>query len=116
MTSDDLWIEDGYTATKTVPAVAGLYPELKITYRPALSRERHAHRIKVQTPDPVVIDNHETDLIVKFVVAVNGKEMKDKDRVARLKPAIRAHLVDMVLGYTPEDERAAALNLPLASG
>jgi hypothetical protein len=110
--SDDLFIDDGYTATKTVPAISGLYPELKITYRPALSKERHAYRIKSQSADALVVDSHETELIAKFVVAINGRETKDKEKVARLKPAIRALMVDLVLGYTPEDERACAANLP----
>ena len=110
--SDDLFIDDGYTASKTIPQVSGLYPELKVTYRPALSRERHAYRIKSQSVDPAVVDNCETDLICKFVVAINGTELKDKEKVARLKPSIRAQLVDLVLGYSAEDERRNATNLP----
>lgn len=107
--SDALYIEDGYTQTRTVPAAAGLYPELVVVYRPALARERKAYHAKGQSPDPAVLDNHETDLIGKYVVSVNGGEM-EKGKTARLKPAVRAILVDLVLGYAPADEARDAKN------
>jgi hypothetical protein len=105
--SDAIYIDDGYTQTKTVPGVAGLYPELVVVFRPALARERKAYHQKGQSPDPGVLDTHETELIAKYVVSVNGGEVKDKDRTARLKPAVRGILVDLVLGYAPADEYAA---------
>jgi hypothetical protein len=104
----ELFIDDGYTQSRTIPAVPGLHPDLTVMYRPALDKERAAYRLKSQSSDPAVIDNHTTDLIVKFIVSVNGEEMKDKPRVAKLKPAIRAYLVDLVLGYLPADEIADA--------
>lgn len=106
----DLYIEDGYTATRTIPAVPGLYPELRITYRPALDKERNAHRLKGQSSDPAVLDGYNTDLIIKHIVSVNGEEMKEKPKVATLKPAIRGHCVDLVLGYLPADEASDAKN------
>lgn len=106
----DLFIEDGYTATRTIPAVPGLHPDLTVHFRPALDKERAAYRLKGQSSDPAVIDNHTTDLIVKFVVSLNGEEFKDKGRVAKLKPVIRGYLVDLILGYLPADEANDAKN------
>lgn len=108
--ADSLWIDDGYTQTRTVPAAPGLYPDLVVVFRPALSRERKAYHQKGANPDPAVLDNHETDLIARYVASLNGQELKDKDRLARLKPAVRAILVDLVLGYSPADEARDAKN------
>lgn len=110
MMSDSLYVEDGYTATRTLPAVPGLHPELAIMFRPALDKERNAHRLKSQSADPAVIDNYTTDLIIRHVVSLNGEEVKDKARVAKLKPTIRSYMVDLVLGYLPADEAADAKN------
>jgi len=109
--SADLMIEDGYTATRTIPSVAGLHPELRVMYRPALAKERLNYRAKGGSGDPTVLDVHEVELIVKHLVSVNGQEFRDKEKVARLKPTIRQHLVDLVLGFAPEDESRTALNL-----
>ncbi len=106
----DLFIDDGYTLTRTIPAVPGLHPELTIVFRQALDKERVAYRLKGQSADPAVIDNHTTDLIVKYVLSVNGEELKDKAKVAKLKPPIRAHLADLILSYAPADEVSDAKN------
>lgn len=107
--SDGLFIDDGYTQTRTVPAVAGLHPDLTVVFRPALARERHAYRQRLAVPDPAVIDAHEADLITRHTVSVNGGPL-DRPKVDRLKPAVRAILVDLVLGYTPADEAKDAGN------
>ena len=39
---DDCFIPDGYTLTRSVPAIPGLHPDLVIMYRPALAKERIA--------------------------------------------------------------------------
>lgn len=106
----DLYVDDGYTATRTIPAVPGLHPDLTVMFRQALDKERNAWRLKSQSSDPAVIDNHTTDLIVKFTVSLNGEELKDKAKVAKLKPAIRGYLVDLILGYLPADEASDAKN------
>jgi hypothetical protein len=107
---DSIEINDGYTETKTVPAVPGLHPELKFTYRPALSRERVAYRNKLAVGDPEAVEKHETDLIVKYAVALNGEPVKDKERVGRWKPHVRGIVIDLILGYAPADEGADAKN------
>ena len=110
--ADDLFIEDGYQQTRTIAPVSGLHPELLVIYRPALDKERNAYRLKGHSTDPAVLDQHATDLIVKFVVSLNGAELNDKAKVARLKPAIRSYLTDLILGYLPADEVADAKNSP----
>lgn len=111
----DLFIDDGYTLTRTIPAVPGLHPELTIMFRQALDKERHAFRLKSQSSDPTVLDGHTTDLIMKYGVSVNGEDLKnDKAKVAKLKPPIRAYLADLILSYAPADEVADAKNSPSA--
>lgn len=110
MTDADLFITDGFTQVRTVPAVPGLHPDLRFVYRPALDRERNAYRLKGQSADPAVLDAHQTDLIVKYTVSLNGQELKDREKVTRLKPAIRGYLTDLILGYTPADEAQDAKN------
>jgi len=100
---DSILIDDGYTTTRNIPGVPGLHPDLCIMYRPALTKERIIYRSRNSSADPSVIDLHEVELIGKFLVSINGKELK-KEEVARLKPAVRAHIVDLILGYLPADE------------
>jgi hypothetical protein len=106
----DIYIEDGYQQARTIPAVSGLHPELLVIFRPALDKERNTYRLKSQSSDPAVLDQHATDLILKYVVSINGAEQKDKEKVARLKPAIRSYLTDLILGYLPADEAKDAGN------
>lgn len=111
----DLFIDDGYTLTRTIPAVPGLHPELTIMFRQALDKERHAFRLKGQSTDPTVLDNHTTDLIMKYGVSGNGEDVKnDKAKVAKLKPPIRSYLADLILSYAPADEATDAKNSPSA--
>jgi hypothetical protein len=108
----DLFINENQTETRTIPAQPGLHPDLTLVYRPALGLERIAYRAKGASPDPNVLNQHEVDLVAKYAVSINGQELRDKDRVARLKPVIRQYLVDLILGYAAADEgrdpRAAA--------
>ncbi len=110
MLDDSLFIEDGYSASRTIPGVAGLHPELRVTYRPALGRERLNYRAKLNGGDPATIDSYEIDALIRHKVCVNGVGLTEKEKVAKLRPAIRAHLLDLVFGYLPEDESADAKN------
>jgi hypothetical protein len=108
--SDDLLIADGYTATKTIPAAPGLHPELTIVYRPALMRERHVYRQKQNSYDPAVLEAGEVELLAKYLVSINGQDIKDKDKLSRLRPVIRTYAVNAILGYEAEDEKSDAKN------
>lgn len=104
-----IYIDDGYTAEKTVPAVPGLYPELRIVYRPALARERYAWAIRRQAGDATSLEQSEAELIAKYTVSVNGDRVT-REQAGRLKPAVRVILTDLILGYSPEDEAKDAKN------
>lgn len=106
---DSLYIDDGYTAHRTIPAVAGLYPELRVDYRPALARERYAYKRKLDGADPDATIAHESELIAAHVKLLNGEAL-EKKKLAAMKPAVRSHLIDLVLGYLPEDEAKDAGN------
>ena len=108
--SDSIDIPDGYTTTRTVPGIPGLHPELTIVYRPALARERIAYRSKSNSSDPTVLDLHEIDLVQKYTVSLNGRTLAVKDEIARIKPIVRQHIVDLILGYIPADEGKDAKN------
>lgn len=104
----DLYIDDGYTNTRTVPATPGLLPELRIKYRQALARVRIEHRATLDTKDTDLITRRENELFKNYVVTVNEQPL-NKD-LNRLKPALRAVLIDLILGYAGADEEADAKN------
>lgn len=99
-----LFIGDGYTATKTLPAAPGLYPEVAVQYRPALARVRTEHQFAAQLGAEKASE-FEDRLLAKQVVALNGEPL-DAAKAARLKPALRGKLLDLVFGYAGEDEKA----------
>jgi len=103
--ADTIFIDDGYTQTRTIAAVPGLHPQLTIIYRPVLSKDRWAFRHKVASVDSAVADNAEKELIGKQCVSLNG-EVLDKKKIAILKPTVQQHIVDSILGYAPGDEAA----------
>jgi hypothetical protein len=107
---DSLFIDDGMNLVRTVPAVAGLYPELKIQYRPALRREQITYRQLLQTADAATIDSHEVDLIARYGVTLNGVSLREREKVAKLKPAVRVHVQELILGYTPADQETTEKN------
>lgn len=102
----ELFIDDGYTLTKSLEAAPGLHPAVEVVYRPALSKERHAYATVLGTKDATRIDAFESDLIARHVQALNGSPVP-KDRAAKLRPTLQAKLVDLVLSYSPADEAAA---------
>ena len=106
---ESLFIDDNYTQTRTIPAVSGLHPDLTIVFRPALSKERVAYQAKSRSLDPTVLDLHETTLIEKYLVSVNGKAF-EKAEIVKLKPTVRGYILDLVLGYVPADEATDAKN------
>lgn len=106
---DELYIADGYTAHKSIEASAGFYPALEIAYRPALAKARIEYRLKSNSGDAAVLESHENDLILKYVVSINGHQ-PDKHRIGKMKPVVRTILIGLVLGYEPEDEAQDAKN------
>lgn len=102
------FIDDGYTATKTLDAVPGLHPEAVVTYRPALARQRTEFQFAGQM-GAEKSNEAEERLLVKQMVSLNGTPL-NAETVKLVKPALRAKLLELVLGYTGED--ADAKNSP----
>lgn len=100
-----LFIDDGHTAEKALPAVPGLHPGVDVQYRPALSRKRLEYAKANQTQDPAKIDAYECSLLEEHVVTLNGEPLP-RGRAARLVPTLRNKLLDLVLGYEPAQEKA----------
>jgi hypothetical protein len=115
MTATDLYIDSNAQLTKTVEAVPSVHPALKIVYKLALSKERHAVKAKANSGDPSAIDAAETDVIFRYVVTINGQPPGGKDKVARIRPVVRNICLELVLGYVAEDETEAAENPPAAA-
>lgn len=102
------FIDDGYTATKTLEAVPGLYPEAVVQYRPALARQRTEFQFVGQM-GAEKSNEAEEKLLVRQKVSLNGTPLTD-ETVRLVKPALRAKVLELVLGYAGED--ADAKNSP----
>lgn len=106
--SDSLYIADGYTATKTIPAAPGLHPDVLVQYRPVLARQRAEFQHHANL-GPEKACEFEDKLLVKQVVGLNGEPL-DADKARRLKPALRVRLLNLVFGYEGEDEATDVKN------
>jgi hypothetical protein len=104
-------IDDGYSISRTVPAKCGLLPELDVTYRPALAKERYAYQRKMKSTDAATIETAEIDLIVQHVIYVNGQPLGDRETISRLRPAVRDALVDLIMSYSSTEQMDNAVNL-----
>lgn len=112
----ELYIDDGYTLTKTLDAEAGYHAELSVVYRPALYAERRAYQARfagVQASgDPKKAESlavAETDAVAKYVVTLNGDSLS-KEKAAKLHPIVVTKLVDLIFSYLPADEAGDAKN------
>lgn len=97
-----LFIDDGFTLTKSIPASPGLHPAVEVVFRPALDRKRHEYR-QMFAGDPAKFDAWITEVLTAQVVKLNGSPLP-KGGAGKLVPAVRGHLLDLVLGFTPADE------------
>lgn len=97
-----LFIDDGFTAARTLPARPGFHPEVLVEYRPALAKERLVYGSKAKG-DPGTLDTYECDLLRKYVVTLNGAPLPPNS-AARLHPLVRADVIDLILSVTPSDE------------
>lgn len=106
-----LFIDDGFTQTKQVPAEPGIHDAAAVVYRPALARSRaeYASAVAAGWERTHAVEN---DILARQVVSVGGHTLT-KELAARLVPALRAKVLDLVLGYAPgdtTDAEAAAKN------
>jgi hypothetical protein len=105
--SDSLFIDDGYTATKRLDAAPGLYPAVTVTYRPATSQARTELGFAAATTADRVV-TLENQLLERQRVALDGEPLTAA-RAAKLKPALRDKVLNLVLGYAGSDDEAADL-------
>lgn len=96
-----IYIEDGYTLTKTIEAVPGLHPEVVFTYRAAPGIERNRYS-EARGADAVT--KFEDELIKKYTVDVNGQPL---DPRGQIKPTLRVHFMNLILGYAGSDTHKA---------
>ena len=96
-----LFIDDGFTLTKSIPAAPGIHPAVEVVFRPALDRKRHEYR-QAFAGDPAKFDSWITELLGAQVVKVNGEPLP-KGSVAKLNPSLRRQFTDLILGFEPAD-------------
>jgi hypothetical protein len=99
-----LFIDDGYTAAKRIDARPGLHAAADVKYRPALAAKRNEYQARL-TGDPGKLSAWEDELLELHVVGLAGEPLK-KGSAARLVPALRTDLLNLVLGYAGADEQA----------
>lgn len=103
-----LFIDDGYTCTKTLDPAPGLFPKVEVVYRPGLSKARTELSIVSGSNNPTRIEETEAEIVSKHVVSLNGEPLT-KEQALKLKPALRVNLLNLVLGYIGSDEEKADL-------
>ncbi|HEV3439638.1 MAG TPA: hypothetical protein VG122_19900 [Gemmata sp.] len=108
-----IFVPPNYKATKTVPAVPGLHPELKIVYKLMSAKDRSMRQNKLsQSKQADVHEALDLNLINAHLVSINGMNnsafasglwLITPQMVTELRPAVRRILVDLILGETHED-------------
>lgn len=100
-----LFIDDGYTVTKTLDAAAGLHPAVSVNYRPAIAKARTELAFVSGTTADKVYDA-ENKLIEKQHVKLDNESVTAAT-AAKLVPALREKVLALVLGYVGSDEEAS---------
>jgi hypothetical protein len=101
----NLFIDDGYTATKCLDADPGLHGAVDVAYRPALYARKLAWQRARSAASSDAVLKADTDLLAERIVSLNGQPLP-KDKVANLRPALLAKLLDLVLSYAGSDEES----------
>lgn len=104
----DLFINDGYTATKSFEAVPGLYPAFSITYRPALLEERRNYA-NAASKGGTALSKFEHEAVQKHVLEIDGTPVMKID-VKKIRVNALELILSAIFGYSPEDELADAKN------
>jgi hypothetical protein len=97
---DWLFLEDGYTATK-VATVDGR--KLSIRYRPALHGAKRDYQAAATTGRPGEAAKADEGLIARHLESIDGRKIEPA-KIGHLRPAVISALLDLILGYTAEDE------------
>jgi hypothetical protein len=103
-----IFIDDGYTLTKTISAEKGLYPKLVVRYRPALAAKR-TELAFAQGATVEKLHEKENQLLLDHLVDIAGEKLT-QDNVSKLLPDLRQKCLSLILGYEGADEEADAKN------
>jgi hypothetical protein len=108
--SVSMFVTDGYAFTDTIPAVAGLHPALRFTYRPCTGPETRAFQA---TPEAkadeaavkLIISHVENQTFTPIDVDAAGKEVVGEPVVLTAETLKKLHanlwhgIVNRILGY-----------------
>jgi len=101
------FIEPQTLYTRSIPFSPGVHPEARIQYRPSLPLVREQHAAKFKSADPAALDAFEVELLDSHVATINGQRVP-RGRFSKLTPGLFRVIVDLVLGFEPPDDPAAA--------
>lgn len=122
MSQEFALIEDGYSVETTIARVPGLYPAVRVRFRPALAEERDEWLLKGQR-DFAGRDRtaRAADIVARHLeqwdvrTRAGGEVRPDAATVRKLHPSLLQKLLDLVLGYEPIQEAGDAKNSSPAS-
>ena len=108
-------IDDGYTRDGETAPTEFKYPVVKFKYRPAIGKDASRHRHNCNAG----ADAEEKSVITLLMAHVKGWELTDDkgngvpvtaENLTNMYPLIRSQIVDIVMGYTPQQQDADAKN------
>jgi hypothetical protein len=107
--AQSIFAQDGFTITDTIPGVPGLYPPVRLTYRPCSDDEAREFE---RTPDAkakaaraaLILSHLENQTISAVSVDAAGKEtlataVLTAETFGKLHAGIGAAIANRVLGY-----------------
>jgi hypothetical protein len=103
------YLEKNCTSKAFVRAVAGLYPDVRFTYRPALVEEREIVIAPNRDAKPDAIVRKTAAFVADKLAEWDVKDSKGNAveksaaNLLRLQPALYDRFVGIVLGYLPTD-------------
>ena len=99
------FIEDDMTFTGRIAAAPGIHPEVTFQYRPATIQDRIRLQSNYDNPDKYAELMH--DVLTGKLVQWNLDAPIDALTVKRLRPKIKAKMLDIVLEYAASEEAKA---------
>lgn len=107
--SESAFVSDGFDTQATIARVAGLIPQVTLTYRPATYREQQQFFAESGQPDAAKKEKAVVSLIAKHVSdwSIDNAVLKSPEKLAKLKPLLINKLVDLITGYAGSEQEAA---------
>jgi len=98
-----LFITDGYTLAKKIPAMHGIHPEVSVIYRPAVAKARIELGIIASSGSAERVFQYENDLLASHVITLADQKLTSA-LAGQLVPTLRGKILDLILGYAGSDE------------